>query len=1718
MKTDTKNEKAVSGDVVWRKQTERLRAIEQNILQMFANDEPEDLILGQLCIQVEGLYRDAVCCICTFDDARNALHVAAAPNFSAEAVEKLNRLVPGTSAASCGTAAYTREPVLVEDTRTSPLWSDYQEFASRFDIRACWSMPFFSREGNVLGTFAILQSRQAAPTEFDLELLNVASHLTGIVVNNSQSLTELRRYREIVLSSNDKMVFIDRDYIYRIVSNSFLGQYSYDRDYLIGKHVAEVLGSDLFKDVVKQRLDRCFAGEQFEAKAWMELPGNPRRFFHTHYAPVIEGDETVGAVVVIRDTTEQVLAEEEVIRSRQQYRNLIEDVNAVVWESLLPENKFIFVAGPVEKILGYPTDEWYESDFWYKHVHLDDRDWAFAYARTAIDLGTDYEFEYRMVKKDGSFIWVQDIAHIVKDKNGKPVKLRGLMLDITERKLAQQELGQVQESFRKAVNTSPDSICITSMDDETILEVNEAMTSSTGYSKKELVGNHFGQVLWEDAIGREIFLKVLEEKKQCGNHPTRIRKKDGQIFPCLISSSVVEMNGRECAFNIMRDISELINANESALQQEKQFRLIADNIPIMISYLDKELRYKFINAQVEQEFNTPRNEVIGKHLKDFMDKSEFERVEHHIETALSGRTVSFEYSKNLEEDERSFYEVSLVPAKSDGEIEGLYVVNTNITERKKTEYAVRKVNRALLVLDECNTALVRMEDEQQLLQSICNIVINTGGYRFVYVGYALDDPEMPIEPVTFAGVEQGFLENKLTWADIDEGKGPSGTAIRTGKTYVIPDLRKKVPRTKLTEEGLKRGYISLIGVPLKVDGKTFGVLTIVSSVPDAFDEEEKRLLEKLAENISFGIQSIRETEKRLQAEGLLSLENHVFQLMASAPPLKELLRDIVFSLESSLQDALCSIMLLDDEGRRLRVAAAPRLDREYIAAIDNFEIGEKGGSCGTAVFRNEPVIVSDISVDPLWEDYAHTALKHGLKACHSFPIRASDGRVIGTFANYYKTVRIPDAEELQIIDRMAHIVGGALETHLANEKLQKSEERLALAIRGANDGLWDWNLETGDIYYSPRWKNMLGYEVDELENKVEQYWKLIHPDDIDRVREFINKAEKQHEWSFEVEFRMKHKKGHYIDILSRGFIVRPDAHGEITRIAGTHVDITERKRSEELIQQSEKRFRILYDDSPTMFFTLGIDGEIHSVNKFGADHLGYLVDELVHRNFFDITQKEDKDGIGNQLNKCVEMPDGISRYEFRMRHKYGDLIWVRATFRMISELNGVDILVTCEDISETRILSEQLEYQAKHDSLTQLINRAEFEKRLRRVLNSDLENEEHALCYLDLDQFKVINDTCGHMAGDELLRRISSLLNSVVRKRDTLARLGGDEFAVLLEHCPFDQAERIAGELLKTIDSFRFAWEGKRFNLGVSIGLVPITRESGMLTDVMSAADAACYAAKDAGRNRVHVYHADDIELSKRRSEMHWVSEINRALEEDRLRLAMQPIMWLGKDGEGKKGKHYELLLRMQANDGSLISPGAFLPAAERYNLSVKLDRWVVNSAFTWLLKHPEELESLALCSINLSGHSLSDQEFMSYLLRKFEEVDIPPEKICFEITETAAIANFGDAIQFIQTLKEIGCCFALDDFGTGLSSFNYLKNMPVDYLKIDGSFVRNIVNDPIDLAMVRSINDIGHVMGKMTIAEFVESEEILELLREVGVNYAQGYAISAPHPLEPEK
>lgn len=549
------------------------------------------------------------------------------------------------------------------------------------------------------------------------------------------------------------------------------------------------------------------------------------------------------------------------------------------------------------------------------------------------------------------------------------------------------------------------------------------------------------------------------------------------------------------------------------------------------------------------------------------------------------------------------------------------------------------------------------------------------------------------------------------------------------------------------------------------------------------------------------------------------------------------------------------------------------------------------------------------------------------------------------------------------------------------------------------------------------------------------------------------------------------------------------------------------------IRESERDFRATFEQAAVGMAQLATDGRFLAVNDTLCRILGRTGHRLRDRHPQDLLHPDDRYGDPCQIKRLVS--GELDRYATEARFVRGDeqVIWGKVTVSTVRGRNRRPdrLLLVLEDVTESRRLAEALSYQASHDKLTGLLNRHEMEQRLDNALDSARTNDiRHGLLFIDLDQFKVVNDTCGHVAGDNLLCQIAGLLEQQLRDTDTIGRLGGDEFAVILDHASATDAAQLAERLRRSVSDLAFHWEGRSFNLSISVGLVEITRDVPDVTWLLSAADTACYLAKDNGRNRVHAYVETDQAVSERRGQMEWVSDIRQAIEENRLRLFVQYIEPLGDD----QGLFYELLVRLIDRDGREYAPGSFLPAAERYDLASAIDRWVVATAFEQFAAHPQHLDALSLCHINVSAQSVTDIDFLRFVESKLDENIVPGEKLCFEITETAAMTSLQDAHRFIDTVRERGCVIALDDFGSGLSSFGYLKHLPVDLLKIDGIFVRDMASDALDRAIVESINDIGKALGKRTIAEFVETREVAELLRQTGVDFAQGYGIHRPCPL----
>lgn len=555
------------------------------------------------------------------------------------------------------------------------------------------------------------------------------------------------------------------------------------------------------------------------------------------------------------------------------------------------------------------------------------------------------------------------------------------------------------------------------------------------------------------------------------------------------------------------------------------------------------------------------------------------------------------------------------------------------------------------------------------------------------------------------------------------------------------------------------------------------------------------------------------------------------------------------------------------------------------------------------------------------------------------------------------------------------------------------------------------------------------------------------------------------------------------------------------------------EQSSKQLAEANRQLSLLLESTGEGIF--GVDGNDRCtfVNQAAAEMLGYSQQELLSKPIHKQVRMFDEAGLSFN-HKVVEGGDPVRVKDETFLRKNGTLFPVEYSTYPIQENRQFKGSVTVfRDVTATRSMMREMRFLATHDSLTHLLNRHAFDQRLRQAFTDSHERQvEHVLLYMDLDQFKLVNDTCGHVAGDMMLRQLAHCLQRTIGENDLLARLGGDEFGLLMENRKLQQATQMAAEISSAVRAFRFAWEGRSFSTGVSIGIVAIGPKTESPHSALSAADAACYVAKDMGRNRIHIYRPYDEEINRQQGEMRLVTKIESAIEQQRFSLMQQSIMSLSTSSIGDE--HIELLVRMRDEEGNEVLPSAFIPAAERYNIMHNVDRWVIGEAFRWLSENPDRLDELGLCAINLSGQSLGESNLHEYILEQLRYYNLPAEKISFEITETAVVSRLDQAARFMSLMKRRGFRFALDDFGTGMSSFAYLKHLPVDYLKIDGSFVRNMLNDPIDLAMVESINHVGHLMGLQTIAEYVENDQTLEHLIDIGVDYAQGYGVVHPLPL----
>ncbi len=859
--------------------------------------------------------------------------------------------------------------------------------------------------------------------------------------------------------------------------------------------------------------------------------------------------------------------------------------------------------------------------------------------------------------------------------------------------------------------------------------------------------------------------------------------------------------------------------------------------------------------------------------------------------------------------------------------------------------------------------------------------------------------------------------------------------------------------------------------------------------------------------------SITDITERKRAQTIMAGERNVFERIAADAPLREVLAATATLAESICADYFVSISRLGPDGRSFTEVIGARVPQALRAADENTVIDVRNGSSAAAVYLGRAVLVGNVRTDPYWQRRRMLAVNAGFAAAWAVPIKAAGGKILGALTVYRAAAGKPAERDLELIAHAARLAAVAIERCNAAEALRTSEAKFRGLYESVLEGVYQFSPGGKVLAVNPAFVRLLGFtnaeEIYALPTVTALYW-----DPVARAQ-FVQELERAGE-VHTAETLLRRHDGAQVVVLESARVVRNELH-QVVAYEGTIADITERKRVEQAIFEEKERAQVTLQSIGDGVITTNREGRIEYLNPVaeqlsgwrGADARGATIMEVLR-----LRDEQTHEEIENPLLRCLREDKVVNFGEHSVLiNRLGQEIAIQDSAAPIRDRNGrtVGAVVVFRDVTKERRLKRALSFQASHDALTGLINRREFDGRLQAALQGARDGDgTHALLYVDLDQFKVVNDTCGHSAGDRLLRDVTALLQQQVRSADLIARLGGDEFGILVQHCSLEQATRIADQVRQAVRDYRFSWEQHTASIGASIGVVAITRDSESVASLLSAADIACYAAKDAGRNRVHVY--DSGAASGRHREMYWVSRVTRAVDEGRLELYSQPIIATRADSPRLPPFH-EMLVRLRDDDGELVLPGEFIPAAERYNIIGAIDRWVLENTVARLRQYLAAGLEVPLLSVNLSGASICERNFLDFVLTLVEDPDIGGH-LCFEITETAIITGMTQIVYFMQEVRKRGCRFALDDFGTGLSSFHYLKKLKVDFLKIDGQFVGSLTNDPVDRSMVEAISKVAGALGIATIAERVESAEALERLTQLGIDFAQGFHLARPEQL----
>ncbi|QHI99702.1 EAL domain-containing protein [Xylophilus rhododendri] len=890
------------------------------------------------------------------------------------------------------------------------------------------------------------------------------------------------------------------------------------------------------------------------------------------------------------------------------------------------------------------------------------------------------------------------------------------------------------------------------------------------------------------------------------------------------------------------------------------------------------------------------------------------------------------------------------------------------------------------------------------------------------------------------------------------------------------------------------------GAPVTLDdGHRIGTICVIDRQPRRLDDTQRRVLQLLAVSAARALQG-RAAMKHLAVQAR-ALQESEQALRREAEDLQRLNR-----LQEETAQAFAEAQRLGHIGS---------WEWDLVRNVNTWSL-EMYRITGRDPDQPPPTVAQRLnSFLPGHRERLAAAIGRCLGQGEPYALELEFRRVSDQQLRWLDTRGTPVRDASGVIVAMRGTSQDVTDSKRAEQALRKSQEFLERTGTLAGVGGWEVDLDAALVTWSPEVRRIHGVAADfqpTLESALGFYTASSRPVVEEAVQAAIATGR-----SFDLELEIRRTDGELRDVRVVGSVEA--AEGRSVRLAGAFQDVTERKRLAKLLAEQHELMRVTLHSIGDAVITTDRLGRVTWLNPVAERMTGWLSEDAAGRPLseaFHIVHEGTRETAPNPVDACLAegrvvglaqgtlliardgTEHGIEDSAAPIRNDAGELLGAVLVFH---------------DVSEQRRLSSEMTYRATHDSLTGLVNRVEFDNRLHRTLEQSRETgTENALLYIDLDQFKLVNDACGHAAGDELLCQVSQLFRETLRSRDTLARLGGDEFAVLLTHCTTLQARRAAQAICDRLDVFRFTQDDKRFRVGASIGLVPLDRRWANIDAAKQAADAACFAAKEGGRNRVHEWLDSDDALRARHGQMQWASRIERAIDRDEFVLFAQRMQKLH-DEEG--GRHAEVLVRLRDEDGTLIPPGAFLPAAERFHLATRIDRWVLSHATDWL-RRPEAQAAIGCLSVNLSGQSVGDRAFQSWVQAVLVEAGPAIcSRLCFEITETSAVTNMAEAAVFVERARALGVRVALDDFGAGASSFGYLKNLRVDFLKIDGQFIRDLVSDPLDEAAVRCFIDVSRILGMQTVAEFVEDAAVMAKLVEGGVDYAQGYLVHRPAPID---